>query len=396
MRTNWIIPALALLAIAAGGCANDKKPTIKQKAEAQWNRARANVQMSLAMDQYKAGNFDKARQTIDDALKLTPKSAPARVLSAKLAIEQGQLERADNELALAREYAPYDAEAFYLSGVVCQRWQKLDAAYDYYKAAADKAPAELAFLMAQSEILVALDHSDEALTLLQSKVIYFEQSGGIRDAVARLMMAQSRFGEAVELFRQATILTPDEPSFREGLGLALYYDKQYRAAVDVLTGLVETDAYAERADLRIALGESQLQTGRPREARDNLEVAGRLQPSNAGVWLALGRAALELDDLKRAEASIKKSIALNPTGSEAYLLLGYLRLRQDKLHDSLQAFTKASTLDRKDAVSVCMLGYVFERLGRNEAAVKCYAKALKMKPDNEMAAKLMASINLND
>jgi Flp pilus assembly protein TadD len=77
-------------------------------------------------------------------------------------------------------------------------------------------------------------------------------------------------------------------------------------------------------------------------------------------------------------------------------MLGYLRLRQEKLHDSLQAFTKAATLDRKDAVSVCMVGYVFERLGRHDAAMKCYAKALKLKPNDEMASQLMAGLDLHD
>ena len=66
------------------------------------------------------------------------------------------------------------------------------------------------------------------------------------------------------------------------------------------------------------------------------------------------------------------------------------------LHDALGAFTKSSTLDRSDNVSVCMIGYVFERLGRKDAAAKCYAKALKMKPSDQMASQLMAGLNLND
>jgi Flp pilus assembly protein TadD len=398
MRMKWIVPALAAAALAAGpGCADKtKKPTIKEKAEAQWNGARASVMISLAQDQYKAGNFEKSRQTVDDALKLVPESAPVRVLSAKLAIEQGQLELADRELAVARRVAPDDAEALYLSGVVCQRWRKQQEAHDYYRAATEKAPTEPAYLMAQSEMLVTMDRSDEALAMLQAKVVYFEHSAGIRDAVARLMMQKGRYREAVDLFRQATILTPEEVSFKEGLGLALYYAKQYKAAAEVLVQLVGMEAYENRPDLRIALGESQLQTGKPRDARENFEAAARLQPGNAGVWLGLARSAMELNDLRRAEHALKKAMALRPNAAESYLLLGYLRLRQEKLHDSLQAFTKASTLDRRDSLAVCMVGFVFERLGRNDAAMKCYAKALKLKPNDEMAAQLMAGLDLND
>ena len=400
MRKTRKMPA-AILALAAAsalamsGCAPKKKDD-PHAAEKTWIGARSNVSLSLAQDQYKGGNFDRARQSVDEGLKMTPDSPQLRILSAKLAIEQGQLERADKDLEVARRVAPNEAEAFYLSGVVCQRWQKAQAAYDYYKLATDKAPTELQYLMAQSEMLVGMDRSDEALGLLQAKVVYFEHSGGIRDAVARLLVAKGRHKEAVELFRQATILTPDEKSFREGLGMALYYAKQHKAAADVLAQLVTTEEFAERADLRLALGESLLQTGKPREARDHLEIAARLQPANAGVWLGLARAALETGDLKCAELGIKKSIAINGKSPEAHLMLGYLRLRQEKLHDSLQAFTKAATLDRKDAVSVCMVGYVFERLGRHDAAMKCYAKALKLKPNDEMASQLMAGLDLHD
>jgi Flp pilus assembly protein TadD len=396
MTIKWMFPALAAAALITGCAENQKKSHIKEKAEAQWNGARSGVMASLAQDQYKSGNFEKCRQTVDDALKLTPDAVPMRILSAKLAIEQGQLERADQELTVARKLAPNDAEALYLSGVVCQRWQKVEAACDFYKQATDKAPTELGYLMAHSEMLVTLDRNDEALALLQARVVYFEHSSGIRDAVARLLMQKGQYRDAVELFRQATILTPEEDSFREGLGLSLYYAKQYKHAVEILTALVKLEIYSERADLRLALGESQLAMGKPRDARDNLEIAARLQPSNPSVWLGLARAALEANDLKRAEVGIKKSMALKADAPESYLMLGYLRLRQEKHHDALQAFTKASTLDRKDSVAICMVGYVFEKIGRSDAAMKCYAKALKLKPNDEMASQLMAGLNLND
>jgi len=79
---------------------------------------------------------------VADALKIDPTNASLRVLSGKLAIEQGQLELAQNELELARKYSPNDPEAYYLAGVVCQRWQKPDRAYEFYTAASDKAPFE--------------------------------------------------------------------------------------------------------------------------------------------------------------------------------------------------------------------------------------------------------------
>jgi Flp pilus assembly protein TadD len=54
-------------------------------------------------------------------------------------------------------------------------------------------------------------------------------------------------------------------------------------------------------------------------------------------------------------------------------------------------FQKAATLDRRDPVALCMIGYVLEKSGRREQAMKYYAAALKLRPGDELASKLMAS-----
>src|SRR4029079_18158894 len=138
---------LCLLAVLTGCQSASKKPTQKELAAQQWNATRASVLAGLANDQYNTGNLEKSRSTVTDALKLAPDNARLRILSAKLALEQGQLELAERELARAREADPKNAEADYLSGVVFQRWQKAETAFEFYSAAYEKAPAELAYLM---------------------------------------------------------------------------------------------------------------------------------------------------------------------------------------------------------------------------------------------------------
>src|SRR5207302_2014875 len=152
--------AAAILFVLTTGCAPTvKKPTARETATAQWKATRASVLANLGRDQYKGGNFDQARQSVSDALKLDPENASIRVLSAKIAVEQSQLELAEKELRLARQFDPRNAEADYISGVVYQRWQKPDLAYEFYSQASEKAPSELAFLMAKAEMLVSMDRA---------------------------------------------------------------------------------------------------------------------------------------------------------------------------------------------------------------------------------------------
>ena len=394
-RALHCIAFLAVVLIAAG-CSGTKKPSQKEQARLQWNQTRANVLLSLAKDQYATGNFDKSRQTTDEALAMDPTNAGLRILSAKLAIEQGRLEQAEGELKLARAAAPKNAEADYLSGVIYQRWQKPEAAYGHYKAASEKAPAELAYLMARAEMLVAMDQPDQALTLLESKVTYFEHSATIRDAVGQLLVQQRRYKEAVDMLRQASILATEDTSIREHLALAMFYAGQHREAAEALGRLMKKDEFADRADLLAALGECQLQLGQYREARATLETATQRDPASAGVWLSHAKAAMQLNDTKRAEVSLRKSLAIAPDNSEAHLMLGYMRLRENRLAEALPAFRKASALDENDTVSLCMVGYALERLGKPEQAIPYYSKALRLKPNDEMATRFMALVNLND
>ncbi len=136
---------LALALLLASGCANQPRPkTASQEGVARWNSARAGALYSLAREQFEGGNLDDSRKTIINAMKYAPDHVLIRLLSAKLSIEQGQLEAAEAELNLVRELDPKNAEADYLTGVVNQRWQKTEMAYQCYLRACEKNPNELA------------------------------------------------------------------------------------------------------------------------------------------------------------------------------------------------------------------------------------------------------------
>ena len=384
---------LAGAALTAGGCASSKTgPTQKEAATLQWNQARAAVLFGLARDQYNNGNFDTSRKTIDDALKLDPKNPQLHMLAARISIELNQLDLAQQSLATTRELAPKDAEACYYAGIVAQRWQKWDEALADYTAASERAPTELAYLMARAEMLVLLDRNDEALSLLQEKVTFFDHSGPLRDAVGQLLMQKHDYAAAAELFRQASVLAEDDPTLRQHLALALYYGGNFRDSADLLMRLVETDDGVKDGSLFLALGECQLQLDRAQDARGSFERAAELSTGDPAAHLGVAKAALALGDLRRADLAVRKAIVLQPDSGEATLLLGYLRLRQGRNDEALGAFRRAAQLDRTDPTPLCMIGYTLSKSGKNDQAMEFYGRALKLKPDDRFASELMASI----
>jgi Tfp pilus assembly protein PilF len=387
---------VALLIVLALGCSSTKKtPTQQEAAKAKWNHTRAMVLFGLARDQYATGNFEPARKSINEALQMDPKFAQARVLSAKLAIEAGQLELADHEHAEARAIDPKDPDAQYLSGVVYQRWAQTSKACDFYAAAAELKPDELAYLLAKSEMLVAMGREEEALRTLQEKVVYFEHSAVIRDAVGQLLVQFKKYDEAADVLKQASILDGNDQMITEHLAFALLLAGKHKEAVDPFQKLLRNPDNAKRADLYLALGQCQMETDKVRDARRNFETAAQIDGQNPSVWLALTRAALQQNDVKRAELSIKRALSLDPARCETRLLMGYVRLKQGKKEEALSSFQRAAALDKRDTVSLCMVGYTLQQLGRNDEALKYFAQALKIKPGDEMAARMMASLDAN-
>jgi tetratricopeptide (TPR) repeat protein len=256
--------------------------------------------------------------------------------------------------------------------------------------------------MARAEMLNALDRAPEALALLQERLAYFEHSAAIRDAIGQLLVAQGRYHDGADMLRQASLLAGQDNGIRERLALALYYDKQYPQALTVLNRLMTDEQYANRPALLFALGQCELATGKPREARGHLELSAQADPDNAGIYLALAKVSLELNDLRRADLSVAKAISLGETGksmgpadADAQLLLGYVRLRQDRLIEALNAFQKANAADRADTTSLCMVGYTLQKMGNPAQADKWYAAALQVHTGNPLARTLMASVDLS-
>jgi len=383
--------------IAAGlivGCASaTKSPGATEQARKDWNDAQSTVLIGLASDQYKNGDFEKSRATVDQALRMTPVSTAAHILSAKLYIEAGQLEPAEGELTETRKLDPGNAEADYLCGVIYQRWQQPEKALEFYQSACTKNPAELAYVLAKAEMLVSMDCRDQALTLLQSRMGYFEHSGQIRDEVGLLLMQEGRYPEAIEMFRRAGILESDDQTIKEHLALALFFNDQYSESAGILSDLIADPQFNHRSDLMVTLGECQLQTAHAPEAVVTFQAASEISPDSTGVWFGLGRAELQTGSLRQAELALRHGLALDAKSSEGHLLLGYVELRQSHVSEAYASFTRANQLDPSDTVSLCMVGLTLDRMGRKEQATDCFQQALRMKPGDQMAGQLLTNLD---
>ncbi len=381
-RTCAAAALVAAVGLLFAGCGSlpDHQATQKEEQYNVWNATRLGVLLQLATQQYEVGDYDKCRETMKEAFSYKVANADLEVLAAKVELEKGTLDKAANYLKTAVQIDANKAEAYYLLGVVYQRWQNLTAAHDYYQLAWQKKPDEVLYLLAMVEMKISLGRYDEAQKVLEDKMVYFEQTAAIRVALARLATLRGDFEKASKYYRDATLLAPDDLTLRQNYAEALYFAGKYSDALAVLEDLRSNPDVTDKTSLLTVLGQTYLNLHRAREATDCFtEVTSENPHSNAG-WIDLGKATLELKDYPRAVAIAQKVLRDEPDNVPGLILLA---LGQHKLQewDAAQAtLEKAHRIAPRNTTVLCLLGISMQHLGETDRAAALYAEAVDISP----------------
>jgi len=93
--------------------------------------------------------------------------------------------------------------------------------------------------------------------------------------------------------------------------------------------------------------------------------------------------------------SFRRWLALSIAGFVAFFAIWWLiaasgLVQRQFLPTPLEVFERFVALTHTPFV-----GYTLQQLGRNDEALKYFAQALKIKPGDEMAARMMASLDAN-
>lgn len=189
------------------------------------------------------------------------------------------------------------------------------------------------------------DDCEKALPYFEKAV---ESDSNYAEAWAQSGFCKEKLGrhaEAIEASKRAVALRPSAESFFN-IGLANYYLKQYREAVE------------------------------------NYRQAIRLDPYNAAdAYYALG---LAYRDWGRADDEIqayKQAIRLRPDYTSAYERLGSRYLKSRKFPEAIEVFKQITALKPGDASAPNNMGEAFLELGKLPEAVEAFRQAIRLKPD---------------
>jgi Flp pilus assembly protein TadD len=396
-RFTLVFGLAALTTVGVVGCADHQGAHNKEFAEQATKRMdqlKSGTQWSLAQQQFLAGDFTKALRSVDGSIVLNPEVPKAHILRGRILMEMGRLEPARESFIEAERLATLageknnaeNAQSQYYLGVVHERFNEPQKAYDRYTKALALDPTNAQPLVAAGEMLVQLERLDEAETLLNSQRTNFEYNGAIRQLLGQIAMLRGEPEKAAELFNQATILAPGESTIAEDLVRAQIACGKYGDAEMNLRRMVEASERKKdepRRDLLHMRVKCLMSMNRQIEARDVLlKLTGDTEGSaDASAWLALCQVSAALNDLGRLRSSAVRLIALAPDRGEGYLFRAVWNQRSNKTTAALMDVNTALAKG-ESAEAYALKGILLKDLGKLKQSEAALARASEMDPSN--------------
>ena len=325
------------------------------KAEAAFENS-ADFRRALAGTYLAVGEWERAQEHYERALKIEPGSRSDRAGLARAEMGERSGKKVDPELEKKR------AKGRKETGVAVLQFGTLRFALGTF-ALVQTSPDPEFFPEQEYEALlkkVDLEGAD-----LQKAL----QAASLR-ALARVRMAADAHDEAIELLQESSKLIDDSRT-DHALGLAYMAKEEYDQAVRVLSDVSESDA--RNVGARLALAQAFLMRDDEVKALDALDGLpdGVTSPH---TLLIAGQLKVDRGDFEGGLKRAEELVALYPSGAAGWVIRGEALMRLKRGDESLESFAKAIECHPKAAKGEPPQGldefspYALLGLGRAEAA----------------------------
>lgn len=382
---------IAMMIVAAALCAGcESHAENKKLATKRWEKASANIKLTLAQQQYDAGRYDQAAKAIAECINADPTNPQAHLLYGKLLLAQGHCARAEQQLALAIGLDEQLEQAWYWLGVAAEQAGNYPQAHHCYSKAMELAPETVDYILAAVDVQVVLDKCREAQKLLADKMKALPGEISLKIAAADLMLRSGQSKKASKLYTQATLLRPNDDDIAGSLGYCHILGERWEEAAAIFETLIEKcrEPQKKRTYLQL-LCMCSMNARRYGRAVSLYRRLGASERENADFWLQMGQAALGAGAGRRAFVCSQRALALRPGWADAIALRGCAAYIAGDYPIAVETLEKVAEDEKNAHLSWLIRGRCYEQLGRRKEAEEAYKKALEIKPESKLV-KLLA------
>lgn len=233
-------------------------------------------------------------------------------------------------------------------------------------------------------------------------------AGEIATDYGRMLLAASRFEEALPYLTRATELRPDDRGAWQGLGQALAAlgrDEDAREAMERFDRLARTEPPPGLGDIQAEGGPEDptgqalreairlLREDRGEEALDVLRREIEIRPEDVRPRLLEARILLALGSPEAALEAVERAVKMAPNSADAHYQRGAVQMA---LHHSGQAeaeLRRALELSPEHTAAMADLGVLLMAQGKNYEARRLFERILELRPGDPVATRHLETLN---
>ena len=181
----------------------------------------------------------------------------------------------------------------------------------------------------------AIDHLEKALSLCQTKAVYWNNYGAA-------LRAAKRLDEAEIAFIRALALKQDYPDALTNAALSCLDRRSYAEAIQFLQRAVRLEP--GRADAHTHLGDAFRAQGDFKQAETSYRRALQLASNDVRAWIGLANIASARRSHEKAEFAYRRALDLSPENAEIQLALGDSLSAQGRIAEGTTCYHRACQL----------------------------------------------------
>lgn len=305
----------------------------------------------------------------------------------------GRLPQAEAMFQQILQVEPNHSDVLHFLGIIAFQSGKKERAIEFISKAININPSSVLHynlglvLSAQGKLAAAIESYRQALVL---KPDNYEAHNNIGIALKE----QGRMGEAIKHYRTALLVKPDDFRAHNNIGNARKEQRRFNEAIRHYRNalLIKPDYVEAQNNLEYALKEQ----SKSEAIAECCHHVPLIKMEDVEAYYDLGIAFHAQGELDAAVKYYRHALALKPDFAEAHNGIGNILRGLGRLDDALACYQQAIQVKPDFAVAYYNMGNTLRSIGRLDEALVCYQQLAKLKPEDGETQHHIASLTGNN
>ena len=337
---------------------------------------------SLAEELYALGFLNQSRRAYKKLLEKYPEEDGIRTALADIAIEDDEIDDAQNYLAQIKPESDSYLRALLVKADIYQT-EGLNESAEYSLLQAEEiAPDEEVIQFALAEFYYANQAFQKAITRYRALLLKGQREMSRVDIVSRIGVAYAQVGNYDNAIGYLEQIKLDKMTTDTRFQLAILYqeDKREDEAIRIFNDILETDPkYTSAYPL---LGQAYENKQQLDDAYRTYQAGLAQDETNTRLYRLAGTAAVKTGDTATAETYYRQALAIDDADVMTIIVLSELLFEQHRVDEIINMLTQYLADDVSDPQFYWYLARAYQASGNDDKAQAYFESALPLFQEN--------------